>query len=53
MVEARELDHGILSYGYRIVEKDLPGTLLVDKLQELGVKPGPIYKRIKAGEPSC
>jgi ribonuclease Z len=50
IVEARQLDHGITSYGFRIVEKDRPGTLLVDKLQEAGVKPGPLYKRIKAGE---
>ena len=33
IVEAKQLDHGIPSYGYRIVEKDRPGTLLVDKLQ--------------------
>ncbi len=50
IVEARKLDHGILSYGFRIVEKDRPGTLLVDKLNEAGVKPGPIYKKIKEGE---
>ena len=50
MVEARLLDHGVPSYGFRIVEKDLPGTLLVDKLQDIGVQPGPIYKQIKAGE---
>jgi ribonuclease Z len=50
IVEARQLDHGIPSYGFRIVEKDRPGTLLVDKLQKLGVKPGPLYKKIKAGE---
>jgi ribonuclease Z len=49
-VEAKQLDHGILSYGYRIVEKDRPGTLLVDKLQSMGVKPGPLYKKVKAGE---
>lgn len=50
MVEARLLDHGIPSYGYRIVEKDRPGTLLADKLKEAGVKPGPIFKQIKNGE---
>lgn len=49
-VEARLLDHGILSYGYRIVEKDRPGTLLADKLIESGIQPGPIFKRIKNGE---
>ncbi|XJZ26139.1 ribonuclease Z [Bacillota bacterium Lsc_1132] len=50
-VEARLLDHGIASYGYRIVEKDKPGMLLADKLKEVGIAPGPIYKKIKNGEP--
>jgi ribonuclease Z len=50
LVEARLLKHGIPSYGYRIVEKERPGILLVDKLQEAGISPGPIYKRIKSGE---
>merc|ERR1712150_42614 len=37
--------------GYVIHEKDKPGTLNVQKLKELGVKPGPIYSQIKAGIP--
>ncbi|RSD27352.1 ribonuclease Z [Mesobacillus subterraneus] len=49
-VEARALEHGIPSYGYRVIEKDRPGTLLADKLQAAGVKPGPDYRRIKNGE---
>jgi ribonuclease Z len=49
-VIAKQLDHGIPSYGFRIVEKDLPGTLLVDKLKALGVRPGPIYQEIKLGK---
>jgi ribonuclease Z len=49
-VEARLLEHGIPSYGYRIVEKDRPGTLLADKLREAGVQPGPIFRNIKNGE---
>lgn len=49
-VEARLLQHGIPSFGYRIVEKDRPGTLLVDRLMEAGIHPGPIFKRIKNGE---
>ena len=49
LVEVKKLEHGIDSYGYRVVEKDRPGELLVHKLKELGVKPGPIYKDIKAG----
>ncbi|MEH7106268.1 ribonuclease Z [Bacillus sp. JJ1764] len=50
IVETRLLDHGIPSYGYRIVEKDLPGTLLAEKLKEAGVQPGPIFRKIKNGE---
>lgn len=50
LVEARLLEHGISSFGYRIVEKDLPGTLMADKLVDAGVKPGPAYKKIKNGE---
>lgn len=49
-VTAKLLEHGVPSYGYRIVEKDLPGSLLVDKLKEAGIPPGPVYKRIKNGE---
>lgn len=49
-VEARLLEHGIASFGYRIVEKDRPGVLLVDKLKEAGIPPGPLYKKIKNGE---
>ncbi|MCM3724498.1 ribonuclease Z [Neobacillus cucumis] len=49
-VEARRLDHGIPSYGYRIVERDRPGTLLADKLKAAGVQPGPIFRKIKNGE---
>jgi ribonuclease Z len=50
IVEARLLEHGVVSYGYRIVEKDKPGTLLADKLMNLGIQPGPLYKKIKNGE---
>jgi ribonuclease Z len=49
-VEARLLEHGIPSYGYRIVERDRPGTLLADKLMAAGVQPGPVFRKIKNGE---
>ncbi len=49
-VEALLLDHGITSYGYRVTEADRPGTLLAGKLEEAGIPPGPIYKKIKSGE---
>ena len=38
-VETKRLSHGIECFGYRIVERDIQGALLVDKLLEMGVKP--------------
>ncbi|MFD3447837.1 ribonuclease Z [Microbacteriaceae bacterium 4G12] len=49
-VETARLSHGIECFGYRIVEKDIPGPLLVEELLALGVQPGPIFKRLKDGE---
>lgn len=49
-VEAIKLEHVIESYGYRVVEKDRPGTLNVEKLQELKIPKGPVYRQIKNGE---
>lgn len=46
-VFAKKLDHGITSYSYRVEEKDKPGELLAEKLKEIGIMPGPIYKEIK------
>lgn len=34
IIEAKLLDHGIPSYGYRIVEKDKPGSLMADELKK-------------------
>lgn len=49
-VSCRLLEHGITSYGYRIVERDHEGELQVDKLKELGIPSGPLYGKIKKGE---
>jgi len=49
-VIAKRLDHGMPSYGFRVVEKDLPGPLLAGRLKALGVRPGPIYQEIKQGK---
>ncbi|CDQ39729.1 ribonuclease Z [Virgibacillus salexigens] len=46
-VYIEELDHVIPSFGFRIVENDKPGELLVHKLKEMGIEPGPIYQEIK------
>ncbi|MEI5908203.1 ribonuclease Z [Bacillus spongiae] len=50
IVEAKKLDHGIDSYGYRIQEKERPGPLLVEKLKEQGMMPGPYYRELKEGK---
>lgn len=48
-VYAKHLDHKIPCYGYRVVEHDHPGELLVDKLKALNVPSGPIYGQLKRG----
>ncbi|ASN05350.1 ribonuclease Z [Virgibacillus necropolis] len=49
-VYCKKLHHGIPSYGFRIEEKDKLGELLVEKLKEKGISPGPIYQQIKNQE---
>jgi ribonuclease Z len=49
-VSAKILEHGVMSFGYRVAEKDLEGELQADKLRALGVKPGPVFGRLKRGE---
>ncbi|MUK87199.1 ribonuclease Z [Ornithinibacillus sp. L9] len=49
-VYCKKLEHGIPSYGFRIEEKDKPGELLVEKLKEKGIQPGPIYQEIKEND---
>ena len=49
-VEVLPLEHAILSYGYRIIEKDKPGELRADLLKEAGIPPGPLYSKLKKGE---
>ncbi|MBT2285648.1 ribonuclease Z [Paenibacillus polymyxa] len=50
IVEAALLEHRIDSYGYRITEKDRPGSLDPAKLAEYGLKPGPLFGQLKRGE---
>ncbi|WP_106767772.1 ribonuclease Z [Paenibacillus faecalis] len=49
-VEAALLEHRAESYGYRVVEKDRPGNLNLERLTAYGLKPGPLYGRLKRGE---
>ena len=49
VVRAQKLQHVIECYGYRVEQKDLPGQLLVEKVQALGVPRGPLYRELKLG----
>lgn len=48
-VEAGLLEHRIDSYGYRVTEKDSPGSLNTELLRSYGLKPGPLYGKLKKG----
>jgi ribonuclease Z len=48
-VEVARLEHRIESFGYRIVEQDQPGKLMIDKLKAMGIPSGPIYGKLKQG----
>ncbi|MCV3295863.1 MAG: ribonuclease Z [Oenococcus sp.] len=49
-VTAFAMNHGIEDYAYRIVEADAVGELQVAKLLNLGLKSGPLFGQIKAGQ---
>ncbi|MBF8807978.1 MAG: ribonuclease Z [Enterococcus lacertideformus] len=49
-VYTKKLDHGIESFGFRVVEHDHKGELQVEKLQELNIPAGPLYGKLKKGE---
>ena len=49
-VTALPLDHKILSFGYRVVEHDHAGELLVERLREMNVPAGPLYGELKRGK---
>ena len=48
-VEAKLLQHRVPCFGYRIVEKDLPPSLDIDKLQQDNINPGVHYAVLKEG----
>lgn len=48
-VYAARLEHRIESFGFRIVEENQPGRLMIDKLMEMGIQPGPDFAKLKKG----
>lgn len=49
IVKAKELEHVIPCFGYRIEQKPLPGELLIEKARELNVPKGPLLGKLKNG----
>lgn len=49
-IDVLPLEHTIKCYGFKIIFKNKKGTLLVDKLREIGIEPGPFYRSIKEQE---
>lgn len=49
-LECAPLEHRILALGYALVEEPTPGALDAARARRLGVPPGPLLGRLKAGE---
>jgi ribonuclease Z len=49
-ISAQRLNHPVECYGYRIEEHDKPGALDAAALIADGIKPGPLFQRLKHGE---
>ncbi|WP_413627121.1 ribonuclease Z [Fructilactobacillus vespulae] len=49
-VMAAKLQHKIECWGYRVIEKDHPGELMVDKLRADEIPAGPVYGKLKNGQ---
>lgn len=49
-VTVKKVNHGIDSYGFRIIEADRKGTLDAQALKDLGVPFGPMFGQLKAGK---
>ncbi|HEL1565496.1 TPA: ribonuclease Z [Streptococcus suis] len=49
-VFAEKLDHTIPCVGYRVIQKDLEGTLDAEALRAVGVPFGPLFGKIKNGQ---
>ncbi|MDQ0222494.1 ribonuclease Z [Streptococcus moroccensis] len=48
-VYAEKLDHSVFCIGYRIIQKDLEGTLDAEALKAAGVPFGPLFGQVKNG----
>ncbi|MGZ4863468.1 MAG: ribonuclease Z [Halobacteriota archaeon] len=49
-IEVFAVDHGTTSFGYIFKERERPGKFNRELAEELGLKPGPLYKTLQNGE---
>ena len=49
-IHAIPLSHIIFNLGYKIEEKKRPGKFYPDKAVKLGIRPGPLFKKLQDGE---
>ena len=49
-VSCQLLKHRVPAHGFRVEEKDRPGTFNLAKAKSLGIPPGPIYGKLKDGQ---
>lgn len=49
-VSCLPLKHRVTAFGYRITEKDRPGTFNLEKAKALNIPPGPVYGKLKQGK---
>ncbi|MEX2784563.1 ribonuclease Z [Streptococcus sp. H49] len=49
-VYAEKLDHSIFCVGYRVMQKDLEGSLDAEALKAAGVPFGPLFGKVKQGQ---
>ncbi len=50
VVEAFQVEHRVLAYGYALIEDDRPGRFDDETARALGVQPGPDFGRLQRGE---
>jgi ribonuclease Z len=49
-IDAIKTEHSVPSLGYALVEKDRPGRFDPERVNELGIPEGPLFKRLHKGE---
>lgn len=49
-IDCRPADHSCFTLAYRLSENERPGKFLTEEAERLGVRPGPLFGQLQAGE---